>query len=450
MTKKIMALTLVLVLAIAGSAMADVVWSGEFSAKGESKSFKIGSDDYELSAGLTLKVAGKAKSETAVDEETNNLNWEFSGGINLAAGTDGALTPSLGKYKLSLYDDYFTAYVWGNGQELNDKATYFSFISAPKAADTIRARVEVPVVDPFKVTLDFDAKNNIKAFVDGKFGQFDVGLAYNRSWSKDTAGVSAKNIVVAQAGTSVPAGSTKVDLKAAVGVDIHKDPGIAFGFSADATLTDQIKVNASVTNGNKDWHGGGPTAGTTNLKAGGSYTEKAFNASANFETTLVKADKDQNTNSITVAANYRMSDTLAYDKLFDDKEWFKNTAPAFGVSVKFAKAAGKDFGFDNITAKASAPVVKDMVWLRATATFKTKNDFTAKLDGYVTASKKLTLKPAVSYAKVDSVIDVKLVGEYKIGMSDTLLTMTIQKVMAKDGGSTTPSELISASIKVPF
>ena len=50
MMRKVMVLTLVLLMALAGSAMAEVVWSGEFEATGSSNSFKVFQDDYELKA----------------------------------------------------------------------------------------------------------------------------------------------------------------------------------------------------------------------------------------------------------------------------------------------------------------------------------------------------------------------------------------------------------------
>lgn len=96
-----------------------------------------------------------------------------------------------------------------------------------------------------------------------------------------------------------------------------------------------------------------------------------------------------------------------------------------------------------------------MVWLRANATFETKDKFGAGVDGYVKATDKLVLKPAASYAHEGKIIDLKLVSEYKIGLSDTLLTLTVQKVMAdkdyKDSEGNNPAkELISATVKVPF
>jgi len=86
--RKVMVLTLVLLMALAGSAMAEVVWSGEFEATGSSNSFKVFQDDYELKATVTLSAKGTAKSETEIEgeedeEPTTNLNWEFTGGINL-------------------------------------------------------------------------------------------------------------------------------------------------------------------------------------------------------------------------------------------------------------------------------------------------------------------------------------------------------------------------------
>lgn len=449
MMRKVMVLTLVLLMALAGSAMAEVVWSGEFEATGSSNSFKVFQDDYELKATVTLSAKGTAKSETEIEgeedeEPTTNLNWEFTGGINLGLDDEDKLAASLGKYQLSLYDQYFKAWVWGNGQQLSDKATYFGMISAGKAAAEVRARMEVPVMDLATLTVDFDQKNSVKAFADGNIGDISLGLAFARDWNADPA----NNIVVGQAGYALPTGDMTVNLKGAVGVDIQKDLGLALGFGADAQVTETVKVEASVTNANDHWEGQGPVAQNTVVNGKVTYADAALQAIASAKLTVVK-DGD-NANEFSLSANYRMSDALAYDKLFDDKAWFTNTAPAFGATLKFA-----NMKFGSVSVKASTPVVQDMVWLRANATFETKDKFGAGVDGYVKATDKLVLKPAASYAHEGKIIDLKLVSEYKIGLSDTLLTLTVQKVMAdKDytdsEGNNPAKELISATVKVPF
>src|SRR5690554_6868195 len=117
MMRKVLVLTLVLVLAFASSAMAAVSFSGKFTAKFEQKSFKLGVDPYSLEPKLEFTISASNKNVTTIgeDEEAEEIvNWDFSAGLNLE---DSKF--ELGKYKLVLADDYFTASIWGNKQELS-------------------------------------------------------------------------------------------------------------------------------------------------------------------------------------------------------------------------------------------------------------------------------------------------------------------------------------------
>src|SRR5690554_6797890 len=174
--KRVLALTLVLVLAIASSAMADVSFSGKFTATAEMDSFKVFVEQFTLTPGLTFSIKGTNKDAYEVEEE-EVVNWELDAGIKLATDADKITNFALGKYKLGLYDEWFTGYAWGNGYELKDEATYFGMITAGKAASTMRARLILHVMDYADVTLDFDPGDNIRAFVQGDVAGFDLGLA---------------------------------------------------------------------------------------------------------------------------------------------------------------------------------------------------------------------------------------------------------------------------------
>src|SRR5690554_2138017 len=113
MKKNVLILALALVVAFASSAMAAVDFSGEFTATLEQDSFRVFDAPYTLDAGISFDVSA-ANDEDAID-------WEFEGGINWT--DESAL--EFGEYKLGLYDDYFSAWVWGNEAELEDKETYF-------------------------------------------------------------------------------------------------------------------------------------------------------------------------------------------------------------------------------------------------------------------------------------------------------------------------------------
>lgn len=430
MNKKVLVLTLALVVAFASSAMAAVTFSGKFTATAEQKSFKVFQDAYTLTSGITFAASAK-NNDDAID-------WDFTGAINLDAA--GAL--KFGKFKLGLYDNYFKAYVWGNGQELTDKATYFGMISAGKAAAATgtRARLEVPVMDVAKVTLDLTAPDNIRAFADVTVVEgVDLAIAYARKdWT-----TAAKDVIVAQAGTTV----SNIDLKAAAGVTLGTNLGFAVGASAESKITEQIKVNGSVTHANADWAGDGATvkANNTVIAAGGSYTEDEYQVSLTEKYTIVKGGT--NVNLITLGAKYRMSNAVAYADLFDAKKWFNNTAPAFGVSATL-----EDFKFETVTDKVradvTAPVLENMIWAKAYAEYKGDKAFGAGVLGHILATNKLTVKPSVDFVSLNKDIDVKLAADYKIGAGTATLSFLAQKVFSDAVAN--QKSLLKLSVEVPF
>ncbi|NLJ80875.1 MAG: hypothetical protein GX335_07615 [Firmicutes bacterium] len=426
MNKKVLVFALALLVAFAGSAMAAVEFSGKFKAE-------VSSDKLNFEDGLKLVPEFSVDVGLAsADGEEDDLNWEFSAGVSLDL-EDSKF--EIGKYELGLYDQYFKAWVWGNEKELSDKNTPFKFVSAPKKAKDIRARVEVPVLDLAAVTLDFDPADNLKAFVDAEVEGFDVGLAYAlEEWSADMA----HTLAIYGKGDADALG-----VKAEAGVKLGEDMGMAFGLGADYDVTEELEVNGSVVYKNEYWN----EEATTVLGAGATYEEIDFQVSLDGEVTL----KDSgNENEIGLKAYYRFSDAVAFNKLFAGKEWFKNDAPAVGVSVDF-----EDLAFAKVRVDAAAPLVEDMVWLKAYGVFESKNDFGAGLLGHVLASDKLTVKPSVDYEQVGVVIDAKLAADYKIGLSDTVLALTVQKVFTEDGhvdkdGDLVAKELVKASVTVPF
>ncbi len=433
--KKVLVITLVLVMALASSAMAAVNFSGSFEAKASMDSFKF-TDGYDLDYTPGFTIGASAKNVTVVDEE-EIVNWDFSAALTL-----DNTTFKMGKYKLGLYDNYFDAWVWGNGQELSDKGTHFGLIKAAKKADDIRARVEVPVMDLATVTADFDA-DTLRAFVTGSVEDINLGLAYKLgNWTAEDP-EKPTHVIVAQADTVLPAGDIDVTLKGAAGVTLGDNLGFALGLSADADVTKELNLNGSVTHANTNWAADALTADNTVVKAGATYTEDVFQVAANGTFTIIK-DAD-NTNEITLDAKYRMSDAVTYANLFEtDKDaWAKNTAPAFGAGLTFG-----DMKFEKATVNAASPVLEDMIWVRATGTYNVDKTYNAGVFGHILATDKLTVKPSVNYASTDSTTDVKLVANYKIGLSTTTLNLTAQKVFAPVEAD--QKELLEASVKVTF
>lgn len=525
--KKVLVLSLVLVMAFASSAMAAVNFSGSFTATAKQEHFKVFKEGYQLKVDPEFKIGIKADNKTTVTEavevelpvfdengeetgetvteiqavETEVTNWELTSELNL-----DSTTFKLGKYQLSLYDEWFTGYVWGEAQELTDKATYFGMITAAKKADDIRARLIVHVMDYADVTFDFQPADNMRVFAEGDVAGFDLGLAYARkNWTTD-----ASNTIVAQAGYDVPAGDVDVRLEAAVGVNLADKLGLGFGLSADSDVTEQLNVNASVTYANKEWDGDGKAvvAENTILKAGAAYTEDLFKVSGDFSYTI-KPEGTDNTNTIELTGIYRDS-SVAYADLFKSDKWYTND----GLVVK-AFAELTDVKLGKVGVEAVYPVIEDMIWAKAYANYGArkidnhdkqlmdgtlpvwklksgltaseeekklggttvpgraaeraaddkfgkagekvavwevieKNDFEAGADLYIVATDKLTVKPYAYYKNLGKVITLGSKADYKIGLSDTVLGFEVKKIMAGAEQKFEEMSLIQATVKVPF
>ncbi|HHT68540.1 MAG TPA: hypothetical protein GXZ85_04680, partial [Firmicutes bacterium] len=264
----------------------------------------------------------------------------------------------------------------------------------------------------------------------------------------------------------VPAGDIDVRLEAAVGVNLEKDLGLGLGLSADSDVTEQLNLNASVTHANKNWAGDGKAVVKENtiLNAGATYTEDVFQVSADASYTIKPGD---NTNEVELTAIYRGSDTLAYADLFKSDKWFTNDDLAVKAFVNLEQFKLGEVGID-----AVYPVVADMVWAKAFGrygsytyldetkptvvegedTFEkvTKKGFKAGAEAYIQATSKLVVRPLVSYEQLGKVLTLKTTAEYMIGLSDTTLDFTVQRVTAENILASKRGNLIQASVTVPF
>lgn len=446
MNKKVLVITLVLVMAFANSAMAAVTFSGKFTATATQNNFKIFQEKFTLEPGWEVNIG--ASNKNATDDV---VNWDFSAGINLKESEF-----QLGKYKLGLYDDYFKAWVWGNKQELSDKATYFNMIKAGKTASTMRARLEVPVMDLATVTADFADGNTIRLFVNGKVEEYALGLAYARKdWdAKDPE--KPIDVIVAQAGGAIPAGDLTVNAKAAAGIKLGENLGMAFGFSADTQLTEELEVEGSVTHANDHWAFDALTAKNTVLNAGATYTEAAYQVTASVTETLIK--EGTNKNEISLGAKYRFSDKLGYGDLFKGDKWYTNDAPAVRAFADLI-----DLKLDEVGVEVAAPVVDEMIWAKAYGKYgqydykdevavedKTEKSYKVGADLYIKATPKLVVTPFGYFEGIGKVLTFGTKASYAIGSSDTKLSLEVKKVTAEDILATKRAELIKASISVPF
>ena len=433
MRKKALVITLALVLAFASSAMAAVSFSGKFKID-FARNFDFNDNNnlfdgtYTLTPTLNFSISASSKGESE-----DRVDWEFSSGVI----QDGDKWTFSG-YKLGLYDQYFKAWVWGAGAELSDKATQFGWISASKAADDLRSRVEVPVADVATVTADFEG-TTMRLFVDGAVEGYNVGAAYELAkWDE----ANRTNRVVVQADGSIPAGDLDIALKAAVGIDVKKEDSSGFAFGVDATVnpTDALSLNVVVKNNDK-W----AAKGKTDVTAAATYTEAAFQLKGEVSQSFVK-DGD-NKPGITLTGFYRMSDTLNYGDLFGDK-WYTNDAPAFGVKAELSGA-----NFSKLTIDATAPVVADVASVKAKAIYEGKSEYNADVLGRIVATSKLTLSPQVKFTKTaaDDTLELKLGASYRIGDTGPSVTFGAEtKTVTDAADAKTKTGKISAGVEVAF
>jgi hypothetical protein len=433
MRKKAFVITLALVLAFASSAMAAVSFSGKFKID-FARNFDFNDNNnlfdgtYTLTPTLNFGISASSKGESE-----DRVDWEFSSGVK-QVGDNWTFSG----YKLGLYDQYFKAWVWGAGAKLSDKATQFGWISASKAADDLRSRVEVPVADVATVTADFEG-TTMRLFVDGAVEGYNVGAAYELAkWDE----ANRTNRVVVQADGSIPAGDLDIALKAAVGIDVKKeDSGFAFGVDATVNPTDALSLNVVVKNNDK-WE----NKGQTDVTAAATYTEAAFQLKGEVSQSFVK-DGD-NKPGITLTGFYRMSDTLNYVDLFNKDKWYTNDAPAFGVKAELPGA-----NFSKLTIDATAPVVADVASVKAKAEYKGKSEYSADVLGRIVATSKLTLSPQVKFSKTanDDTLELKLGASYRIGDTGPSVTFGAEtKTVTDAADAKTKTGKIFAGVEVAF
>lgn len=437
--KKTLVITLALVMAFASSAMAAVNFGGSFEAIVENDSFTEA--NFKLQPELKLNVKAASSGD----------DWSFEAEVGSLLTAKDEVDLSLGKYLLELNDNYFDLSFWGKGRNLKDKATALGFLKSAKKETAHRARLFVPVMDLAELTVDFKP-GTLYAFADLDIAGYEAGLGYKRASSTDT--------IVGWGKAGLDLADTAVNLEGTVGMTLVETPddpeadkpsGLAYGAKASADVIEDLNVWAQFIGAGDGWAGDNAKklAGNNIVSFGADYEVTDLQVGGSFEQVL------GGKNSLDLGAKYRFSDKLAYNRLFHKDHWFKNDAPAVGVSSEF-----EDFKFDNVRVDVASPVLEGMIWAKAfgkyymtTATDEAGEEiregaFEVGADAHIVATEKLTVKPAVGYKSEGKIIDVKADADYKIGTSDTKLGLTVQKIFAE--AEADEKELIKASVKVTF
>lgn len=430
--KRVLVLSLVLVMALAGIAYADAVkWSGEFVSEIANNGKDFGSN-LEVDSTLTINV----------DVETEGASWSLD--VESALSTTGF---NLGKYKLTVDDEYFDLYFWGNGAELSDKSTTLGLIAAGKKETDHRARLVVDAIEPVTVTADFSNKA-LRMFVDADIAGYEAGLAYKRKGEK---GIIADDNVKNTIGLWGKADVDIVTLQGDIGATLlEKDVALGYAAKATAHVTDELDIWVKYAGMQDDFDAESDWP-MSKVSIGGEYDDGSLKADASFA-----YDIDGESNTVEASATYRFSDTLAYNDLFKADKYYTNDAPAAKVSLTL-----NDFEFGKVRGDVASPVVEDLVWAKAYAEYgKYKYDdeekseeaedtgFEVGADVYVQATEKLALKPFAGYKSIGQVISVGAEADYDLG--GPTLTVGVKYGRAEDIRASERAESIYAKVTVEF
>lgn len=403
--KKMFVLTLVLVFALGSTAAAGIEWSGEFESELSVDTFEPDEVNWEFKNTLTLEVE-------AVGE---GLGWEFEGYM-AAPTTDGDLDDGafeLEEYKLTLTDDYFTAWVWraldDDGPITSTKDTNLGFIEAHEEAERA-VRAEVPVGDITTLTVDYRQTNGahegVRGFADFMINDFELGLAGARYY--DVPGDPA-NTVVASAGTTIDMFTIDGD----VGVTMGDELGYAFGADASADVTEEVEVGLTAWASSPDFVAD-VDSNTVDVEMYVDYTDPTdyfwAKATLGFDGTFDEFSLDNNSQMLEAA--YRMDDTVDFGDVLDD--YMDLTAPAASGWLE-----REDTGGDVVLSGevgAASPLMADFLWGKLAAGFQLgegmdydfmdEEDATIdrelyfNADAYVAVSERLTVEPHLGFRNI--------------------------------------------------
>lgn len=476
MMKKALVLSLVLVFALASTAMATVNFTGSYEAgiKQDAEELKVGWGQFEFYDELKLNLS--VESEDAV-------NWEFSADLgNLVA--EEALV--FGEYKLSVYDKYFDVDVWGRGKEHTSVSDAVGLMEAAATFDgdgKMRATIhslDLPVIDEIELVVDVEPSymddddeeviGKWVAFTEVSILDYMVGVGIQRDFDGRNTGLLHG---------AVDLDFAKVDVSA--GMTLGEDDPFAFGAKTEIPVMDELTLDAGFEIRQAGYANDDDTQ---KLNFGATYTEDMFQVKGSYEgegTTETGFFGDKTT--LAASAAYRMSDTVGFGDLFGDYNLLDALAVKLGAELVTEKDA-VDETTTTLRLDAAAPLMPDMAWGKADVQYimnnqdsyeiGTYNDdaitalagtaLKANAELYVTPIERLTLKPSVGYtmfgggaadddvADEGSILTVKNVTEYEVGSA--LLSFEIGQntydIESGVGDTVANNQFATLSVKVEF
>ena len=422
--KKVLVLSLVLVMVLAASAMASNVnfrgWyqleldnDDDFALKGFAMNHR-----YELNLDVSTEQSGR---------------WKLEG--RLGRFTQSGAVGSFSDYRLQ---------IWEGDVKIDVANRNLSWINTPlnviriNRGDGPLVRAEFPLADYADMEVQYNVGKRITSIARFDVSDNPVGLAFEHNFS----GVDAVNTVVGFGNFKV----SDVTIQGGVGYTLNtpNTDGMHVAVKAETKLNDEVKVDAMYRQVGTEYgiHNSNHDSSNNNreLEANLTYDIPNIQVRAGFKTTGTAADFTQdevsaslsyftannpNWNQLVSASNANLptfNDTR--HQQFDNNRWLKRVqgVRGFATQLMLVQRMPKAVGADNtliVTGRVASPIVDDMVWGFAHTDYNfetSRANVRAGLSAKVTDS--LSLYPKVNYTVnkgADDSAQFNLQAQYEIG-----------------------------------
>lgn len=427
-------LSLVLVMAFAATAMAEVNMGGWYQL--EVDQVQPTGDAFEMKEFTTNTNFALTLSGT----NNQDSHWQFDGNLFNARASD----PILNNYRIQLWEGDFKLDL-SQGRRIGWVNTNLNLIRAHQ--DVPSARATFPVADVVDVIADFEYEKQLIVFAD--LVDHPVGFAIEQDFSGATGVTSA--VVHGEYDFS------DVTVTGAVGytLDTTGTDGLAAAVSVATNLTDELSVNAEYRQIGSDYGVTYKTGGNDSklFETNFEYSIPNVLVNAGFETTgnIAAFNEDKISASVTYfTANLpnwdHMTNNLdnpndARHAQFAGNRWLKRIQGVNGLAVEFGidqtrpKAAGSIAVSSNeimpevaapapsnvleVRGRVVSPIVDDMLWglVHTDYNMDTKNAV-VRAGLSAKATDNLSIYPKVNYSindSADNEMDVNLQVQYDFG-----------------------------------
>lgn len=356
--KKALVLTLIMVLAVAGIASAEVKLGGELKVEyvvntDNQKDDKAGTGEPKV----PLKLTVKAEEEGV---------WDLKADLDVDVHDDNAV--GVGDWTMNFVDKYFAVELWGGDVEKDYLHTPLEFVETddPAEADVARMRLTSDVLGMVNLTLDYQP-DELFVFATKAMDDVTVGAAIKKDLvAEGLIGAGYVEYVFGRATLTGEVGINNTE---------HDEDNLLLGGKVSYALNDQITLRGKVA------HKAELVGDELVLEAGADYVEDLFKVSGTYtwKDEVRSNEDDKATNKLKAGVTFRSNEDVAFGDLFDDYA----TLTGYAAFAEIAYTTAADTTDDKeplmeVTLKGAATAVPDMVWVKGEFVYKSDKDKTAE------------------------------------------------------------------------